>query len=196
MRRIIAVAVALLVSLVGISPVAAQTGEGIQVHGHWKIEILQSDGTLVSSYEFDNAFNGASDLMSVLKRDQSPGIWSVMLQGTGVSPGACDDSGTPVSCVVTEPSNPNAGSNLFKNLTVTNSAGFVLSGSATAAYAATVTDVWTHVGYCAGSVAPASCTDAMTSFAAGSSFTLAALGTSQPVAVGQIIQVTVTISFS
>jgi len=196
MRRTIAVGVVLLVSLAGVFPVTAETEEGIKIHGHWKIEILEPDGTLVSSYEFENAFVGAPTLMEFLKRDSTPGIWSVILQDTGMDPGACDLGGNPESCVVTESSNPNSGSNLFKNLTVTDGLNFVLAGSATASYSATVTEVWTHVGSCLGSVAPVSCTDAMTSLANGLPFTVVTLGTPQPVAVGQIIQVTVTITFS
>ena len=93
MRRIIAVAAVLLMSLAVANPVGAQTDEGIKVHGHWKIEILDPDGTLVSVAEFENALvdpSAWSYLAKLLSAYGSSGGYLVYLENDpGVGP--CND---------------------------------------------------------------------------------------------------------
>ena len=50
---------------------------GIQIHGHWTIEVREPDGTLVTHREFDNALvaTGPETLASILSRQRSPGLW-------------------------------------------------------------------------------------------------------------------------
>jgi hypothetical protein len=199
MRRMIAVAVALLVSLIGVSPVAAQTAEGIQVHGHWKIEIFEPDGTLVRSLEFENAFMGQGSLAVFLARGSTVGLWNIILMADSPNPGPCEYDGGDVSCAITEPSNPNPGASLFKNLVVSRpSPGdwISLSGSATVTNATTLTRVQTFVGSCLPTVAPASCIMGLNGYATGAIFTITALAPSQPVLAGQIVQATVSLTFS
>ena len=47
--------------------------EGIQVHGHWTIEVRNSDGTLAEKREFENAYAGNTFLAGMLARKNSVG---------------------------------------------------------------------------------------------------------------------------
>ena len=57
------------------------TGEGIQVHGRWTIEVREPDGTLVTRREFDNALGGFTprELAKILGRVSSVGLWQIDL---------------------------------------------------------------------------------------------------------------------
>jgi hypothetical protein len=62
--------------------------EGIQVHGHWVIEVKNPDGTVTARREFENAVQplGQSYLASLLAGNTSPGGLSILLNGAGFSP--------------------------------------------------------------------------------------------------------------
>lgn len=84
--------------------------EGIQVHGHWIIEVKNPDGTLVSHTEFENALSpgfpvptggqasSGEAFLSALLTGQvlSPVTWGIFLEG----PNGLTD-GTNAPCVVT-----------------------------------------------------------------------------------------------
>ena len=56
--------------------------EGIQVHGHWVIEVSNPDGTLAKVVEFDNDLDpdsGARHLVAVLGKTQTQGVWGVQV---------------------------------------------------------------------------------------------------------------------
>src|SRR5258707_12036610 len=57
--------------------------EGIKVHGHWTIEVLNPDGTLVTHREFENSLHPLAPpfLSNLLSRQISPGLWSVLVGG-------------------------------------------------------------------------------------------------------------------
>ena len=196
MRRIIAVAVALLVSLVGVPQVAAQTAEGIQVHGHWKVEILEPDGMLVSVTEFENALYDSSALLLVLDSDGVVGTMSVRVWGPSGGSHPCGDGAAATwPCDLAEPGADWGGPADSSNLSITSpSQTLVLSGSVTAVNATTVAEVWTEVKSCFAAVSPTACLTEQTFLITG--LTHASLASPPAVAVGQIIQVTVTISFS
>jgi hypothetical protein len=60
---------------------------GIQVHGHWVIEVKNPDGTVTARREFENAIQppGMSYLASLLAGGNSPGQLSILLDGGGSS---------------------------------------------------------------------------------------------------------------
>jgi len=167
---------------------------GIQVHGHWKLEVFEADGTPVSVHEFDNAFDSNANvaLSRLLSRYFVVKNWSVLLDGSTLRP--CLQAGSPASCVLMEPGTGSGLSNEFDNLTLSTPGGLQLSGTATAAATTNITSVTTTLSFCNNTVPPgANCTP----YHSGTVFTGTTL-TPPGVAVlpGQLVQVTVTINFS
>ena len=66
-------------------PAAKGTSEGIQVHGHWTLEVKNPDGKLVTHREFENSlvYNGGALLLpALLNRNVVSGAWEVQLADT------------------------------------------------------------------------------------------------------------------
>jgi len=197
--------------------------EGIKVHGHWTIEVRNSDGTVVTRHEFENSLAGGTTgggqaLAGFLGRLFSTSFWLVRLDGTGIC-GA--SSGASAACVIEEggggaifptevwPSYGFAAPN-SQNLTVgTSNTGtdLILSGSVTTLTAGQITGVDSFVLGCPPSNPPSNPAGApCAGFKTGQavfSFTSRSLdglnGDPQgpiSVASGQMIAVTVDISFS
>ena len=144
---------------------SAGHSEGIQVHGHWTIEVREPDSALVSRQEFDNDLQagGAKRLSMVLGRRSSVGKWWITMSDIGVTArGACLlPDGSPVSCTIIEgPDLGVAPSAFFPNLTVQvpesgpNQDKLVLSGTVTAARDGYITRVQSNFRTCPASVAP------------------------------------------
>lgn len=77
-----AVAAALAVGAIGGSGGGAEAAaEGIQVHGHWTIEVRDADGTVAERREFENALSrfGEEHLTKLLARTRTQGTWSVFI---------------------------------------------------------------------------------------------------------------------
>jgi hypothetical protein len=187
------------------SPASEPTGgpkEGIKVHGHWTIDVRNPDGTLVSHREFENALttNGAALLARFIGRVNTPFQWFVALTSdAGLTNGPCGDGG-PGICTIVEQNDVSFtdAPNRFLNLTVTvptgNSANankLVLSGSATTGTSAgQVLTVSTGLTAC-----PAG-TNSCPNTTLQVLMTQATLSSPVNTAPGQIVQVTVVISFS
>jgi hypothetical protein len=181
-------ALTILLLALGTSTTAlAQTGsapnEGIKVHGHWTIDVLNRDGSLAAHYEFQNALAnhlGASTFLNgVLSRTKRMGLWSITLSGGQnffylAEPGFPDRDVASQTLSVTVPTSG------------TNAGKLVLSGSRSAPTAATIDGVQTVIEDCP-------LTGACPS---DFGFTQKSLPSSIPIAEGQIVQVTVVISFS
>lgn len=173
--------------------------EGIKVHGHWKIVVMNPDGTVDSITEFDNALavapGGASRLVNLMTGSSVHGGWRIQLDGGASQP--CDSAGTPTTCIISESGVPYIADTLHStNLTITsNTASITLSGSVVADYAATITGVSTDYASClsAGTTID-SCRTTGPSYI--TEFTITSLGTPPSVVPSQVIQVTVDISFS
>lgn len=191
--------------------------EGIVVHGHWTIDIKESDGRLVSHREFENALMSPSPLNGVLSRATTIGEWRILLADSNATTSSpCSASGP---CLLLEPGHP-AGPlafqyqpsatvgdpNVFQSLTVppigitsTSPAGLSLNATATASRAGQIAYVQTRVISCPSTVSSSDCANPAiqplpsTYMNPFSGTTLAS-----PIAVvaGQIIQVTVTFTFS
>src|SRR5437588_9572584 len=86
MRRTTAMVASFMLAL-GLSQLSAQEPqgprEGIQVHGHWVIDVKNPDGRLVTHTEFENALmpQGASVLSGLLTRNLTMGAWIISLNG-------------------------------------------------------------------------------------------------------------------
>lgn len=198
----------------------AGPSEGITVHGHWVIDVRNPDGSLASHNEFENELNttinaGPSALAAILGRHVTVGQWVVRLgggNGVGDQFGPCTtltNNGTTTvasSCDIVEPTSAwAADSKTIKNLTVgvpmTNlfrdfETGTVeLSGFVTATSATQIGHVVTLVGLCAANVLSTACSPAL-GLGDVRGFTGRFLDTPIVPAVGQIIQVKVTLSFS
>jgi hypothetical protein len=75
-------------AIVGPTPTLAQA-QGIEVHGHWVIEVRNVDGSLHSRREFRNALTpaGQQDLANVLGRVRTLGFWRVQVTAETASGG-------------------------------------------------------------------------------------------------------------
>jgi hypothetical protein len=179
-------------------PRGGAQSEGIKVHGQWTIDIRNTDGSLASHHEFKNALDsfGATALAQMLGRQKSTGVWGVGLWHVGSGLRAPCPSYFNGACVIGEvgSTDPEA---QFKTLTVSvptagpNAGRLVLSGNATAEADGDIARVFTQVGLCGGNTAPAGCTRFR-----DIDFTSHNFPSPIVVLAGQIIQVTIVISFS
>lgn len=169
--------------------------EGIKVHGEWTIDIRNPDGTLVSHHEFKNALqtSGAVLLGHFLQRTNKAGEWVVSVTG---GPSPCN---TP--CWIYEPATQfpvSEGVIIFKTLTISSQGGAnnntVFAGTATASQAGVIDTVYASNYRC--SVDSQGVCPANPFNSSLSGFTRTTLATPINVVAGQIIQVTVVISFS
>jgi hypothetical protein len=176
--------------------------EGIKVHGHWVIEVRNPDGSFVSRKEFENALVARTLLATVLGRQASVGLWAIQLSG---SPQPCLVSGSAnsVMCVIAESNDPGTTLGPISSKTLTLRAhppglgarfDLQLNGTVTVGLSTSITLVETIAQICASSVAPAtSCPGTNDGLEV---FTSTSLASPVNVISGQIVQVTVTFSFS
>jgi len=183
--------------------------EGIKVHGHWTIDVRNPDGTLVTHREFENALinNGAVFLARVLGRQATTGFWTIRMgHATTI-----DSSGLPIFDnqspwlddlgFIEEPSSFGPGSvpgtGISNNLSVSAPGNkLILSGSLEARQNGSINVVGTMLSTCSNTVSPSSCDQP-----GGTTSTLFTIKypLDNPVSgivEGQIVQVTVVISFS
>ena len=188
----------------------AQTREGVRVRGHWVIEVRNPDGTLITRREFDNSLapGGAGKLAEYLGGFVTPARWTVELGVYGGATSPCHGgtfNGNPLNhCfIVDSAASPMpTGTSIFPTLSTTNGPSsfeqVVMTGNVTARVAGQIVYVATRQSGCLNFVAPADCNLA----GVGIQFTVHDLtnGQGQPaplsIAAGQIVQVTVTLSFS
>lgn len=175
---------------------------GVEVHGHWVIEVKNPDGRRVSHTEFENSYEGNTDLIDLLARQFVFGEWGVILGGPS-TPCAAQITGpfgnaalgkifistTPPYCVISE-SGPmitqncavsSSQTDCSQNLQVgisTSTTSFTLGGSVISSQNGTVSQVESIVTSCPPSTAPAACATETVQNASGNSilgFTAATL---------------------
>lgn len=157
--------------------------EGIQIHGHWVIEVLDLDGSLVSHREFENAMTstGASRAAAILGRTNEIGSWVIALAGpsVGTNLNPClSSASTNKVCFIGESGETEADS---QSLSVTASGDIVfLSGEVTVEKD--------------GQIGRVDCPARLTRSLFG--FTTTSLSVSEPVVTGQIVQATVTLTIN
>jgi hypothetical protein len=199
--------------------VDAQSGGGsderagnIKVRGHWLIDVRERDGTLVAQREFDNALTPAAPgyIARTLTRTNSLSLWEVEIGSSGGN-GPCAGRSFSVisgnsSCFIVDSSIGSfvafVGTAAFATGTTAvggpGGSQMILTGNFTVATAGQINRVATRMNSCDSLLfSVASCRIT----APGDVFTshdlTAAQGPGAPLAVdaGQVIQVTVTISF-
>jgi hypothetical protein len=157
--------------------------EGIKVHGHWTIDVRNPDGTLASHNDFENSLlpTGGAALSSSLARTGVIGSWKVTLLTTSAGVlGALSETSSNLT-VGAPTSGPNSGN-------------LVLNGSFTDVQGGIVAMVSSLFDSCSPGVLPASCIDA--NAVTETVFTSKTLSTPVTIVTGQLVQVTVVISFS
>jgi hypothetical protein len=198
--------------------------QGIKVHGHWVIDVKNPDGTLAAHREFENSLTGPNQgqllLGGLLSGYYVAGDYAIQL-GTSICAGAgkcsiiASQSGEPGSYLCTQ-GECFATLKYTYNLAPTTGnqidAYMVMSGSAVPDETGTLDTVSTVYNVCdftngytgsgapvlptgVTSVAPASCIGTNNS-AFISTFTSTTVTPSISITSGQVISVTVTISFS
>ena len=171
--------------------------DGIKVHGHWSIVIKNPDGSVASRQEFDNALisSGADMLAQLLARSTSTGGWGISVLPSTPGGSSC---GGNLPCVVIEPGIATGVVSVSSNLTVAyspNPSRTTLQGSYQATSAGDIAQVSTLLGACPPSLAPSACPSSSNNSGQGG-FSSRTLTTPIPVQSGQIVQLTVTFTFS
>jgi hypothetical protein len=179
----------------------AANANAITVHGRWTIEVKTPDGKRVSIRRFENALQlpyGSAVLSAFLARSNSPGAWSIVLDGS--NPPCSQDgtaTGTPVFCLISESFDTDSQPWIFKTVTVdnptsgANANALVVKAAIDATRDGSVETVRTLVDRCTWNAAsPCSGTSN------NEPFTFKTLGSAVDVKEGQQVLTTVVISFS
>lgn len=190
--------------------------EGVKVHGHWKIDVRNPDGTLARRVEFENSLlgNGQGDMMlaTFLGGFAVPGDWAILVQNPAICGATefCQISTSATGRISCGTGNSYVCAyGLTRTYVATNAgapAAIQLAGALTAAEAGNITAVETTLYYCAQSSAftattslsPSQCAanSPTAPYGTGNGLTFTTLPTAVPVVAGQIVQIVVTISFS
>ncbi len=161
--------------------------EGIKVHGHWVIEILNSDGTLASRSEFENALvpgNSGVALARLLGQPSRVTSWAIATNDGTANNGPCETlaAHTPTPCVATPTLPLNAATNLPDGT-------LVLKITATAKRSLTIRNVYTQLTVADMNGGPPLTADPFTSKTLDPA-------DQKTVVQDQVIQISVTFTFS
>ena len=181
--------------------------EGVKVHGHWVINVKNPDGTLAQHREFENSLTNPNIMVALLYGSEVAQDFTINLGG---STPPCTVSSSSYPCVIVHnlsvlPANAICGTYYcVTGLTVTPTYGqnptLVLAGSLTATQAGSISSVSTDIGICGSPTTTQTATSPSTCAAGNNPYGYSALTgtgiTAVPIISGQIIQVTVTITFS
>jgi len=176
-------------------PHARVASEGIRIHGRWTI-VVRDHGRVVQRRVFENALTsaGAASLRTFLgDYTNRQGPWAVEID----NPCLNLSTNAATLCALTPPGvtyTPALATARFPVLTVSNVSGFItLAGSFLAQVNGSVASVRTYIKRCVSS------SGTVGSDCSGNSwfdFTQHGVSPSIPVSTGQLVQVTVKISFS
>jgi hypothetical protein len=189
----IGIAAALMATPVAATNPSDDSPTGIKVHGHWVIEVSNADGTVSSRDEFDNALINPYVLTALLGRAGTAGFWMIALDSTVSNPCGAE---TPTPCNISQAGIQGLPPGSFATLTASlqGTDVVVLKGQATATRAGNIDRVWTHLQLCPVTDTPQNpCPLGAFQFPPLTGKLLGAPVLIQP---QQVIQVTVTISFS
>jgi hypothetical protein len=187
-------------------PQDSASQQGIKVHGHWIIDVRNPDGTLAEHRDFENSLVGGNDILGFLYGAEVPSDFAVYLGSStppcNVSSGYYCDLVHNLSVL---PASARCGYDYcVTGLTVTPQFGqtpaLVLAGNMTATQAGSITTVGTFVGICGSPTTTLTTTSASSCAAGNNGYGYGALTqtsiTTVAITSGQIIQVSVTITFS
>lgn len=170
---------------------------GITVHGHWTIEVFNVDGMLAERQEYENALvnDGQLVLSNVLGRIATVGKWQIKIEG---SPSPCSQQGKSLPCVLCESDDPDTkyvqyiDTLVVKAVHGTPSSTISFKGYFTATVASDISFADTLLWVCNSDVSSDSC---KYHEAGNYDFTHVDIVPRIHVDAGQIVQVTVEISF-
>ncbi len=198
---------ATLLTLILLTSTTQAADEGIKVHGHWTFEIYNPDGSFDRKVEFENALaiSGVTALLRIMEK-KAIDYWFIRIDAGGLSMAGqhpCNDNSTPIPCSIGELGGPtNNGPSEFLNLTyqVANSK-FILNGSFTTAsglVSPEIGKVETFINTCDVNSAGGDGQSGglLCNVLNGTTFTEKTLASPISLSSGQIVQVTVEISFS
>jgi len=151
-------------------PVGPQVA--IEVHGHWTIEVRNPNVTLAERRKVENAYVGGNFLPRLLGRSVGVVAWAVGFGGAGTALSISEGGGLSPPTVPT--SGPNSG-----KLVLSGSLTNLFSSAGTSASLSTMTT----------NIVPCAACSAIT-------FTQANLSPAVTLGAGQLLTVTVVISFS
>jgi len=194
------------------------TNLGLKMHGHWVIDVKNPDGKLVEHRDFENSLSASAQgiLVGMLMGQFVPGNYMIAMgaqtgnapcvavfQFCGIAQGLTTSPATNYCtayyCSYNLTVNPNFGTSFSGPYSI------VMAGSITANQTGTIGTVYTIYSACSTvpvgtnpttpvNVSPSTCVNTTTNVWVGP--LSAAAITPVPVNVGQIIQVSVTITFS
>jgi hypothetical protein len=137
--------------------------QGMKVHGHWVINVLNPDGTLVQHHEFENSLESAAQgfMVGLLSGYMVPGDWMIVL-GPQTGNGACINTFNYCGLIhnaATFPAQGYCGNYYCTGSTLSYAYNFgadfggpysiVLTGSITANQTGTIGTVYTILNTCA-----------------------------------------------
>lgn len=218
--RLMSAVAAAMVAVAGVqlgaqakAPDSGSTHTGVTVRGYWKIDVRNPDGTLASHTEFQNALtpSGQTLLTGLLSGEYVLGQWSIGLDGANGN-NLCRFLTSPAgsSCGIVDTSReasltPEGREFVFANLerVVPRNNGLPAGTLGLAGFAKVtrntpglaLSGVWTQAVVCDNTKTAAQC-QAGASFLSILQFTGHTLTEPIPVTFGQIVQVSVDISFS
>jgi hypothetical protein len=191
--------------------------EGVKLHGHWIIDVRNPDGTLAEHRDFENTATGyGQELLAALMSGYAvPSDYAIFLSTTGTAPCAAPQGYQGCGIVRSLTTLPASalcqyytcftGETYSANLIDSSGTGstFTLQGNFTATQGGTITGVSTLYGTCPANlstatalatVTPAACSTTTGSggYRTGTTATVSTV----TVVTSQIVQVTVTFSFS
>jgi len=197
---------------------------GVEMHGHWVIDVKNQDGTVAEHRDFENTIqpNGAGTLVLMMAGYIVPSDYGIVLSSTGTAPCAPVNSNGGTCAIVRSltsapgyflcNSNDTCATSLTSSYVLnggtTSGNTFTLAGTVTAYQTGTITSVSAVIGVCPSAyysggtltgyttVSPATCNATANSPSGGAIPISAATISTVSVAANQIVQVTVTISFS
>lgn len=155
--------------------IATAQHDGIKVHGAWTIEIHNPDGSLASRHEIQNALtpSGAQSLASILggARNVGRGSWRVLVRGLD---NICQSSN--VACSIGEDPQTTPANGILSVTIVDSGLAIRLHGSVTVVVDSRLTEVETYQFF--------------------NLFSARTLPQQIPVVAGQVVSISVVISFS
>lgn len=194
-RSLFAIGLALTFSLISMAQEQKDNAllTGIKVHGYWEISVFEPDGTLVSEVAFENALISPGTLTTLINGDAVAGGMYLVVTKQNVSSTAKPCNGdciiAPVGMGVTSPTS----TNLITSQIGTNFETLRLAGSVTATNTASIDLVQTWILLCGGAKTTANC---RTSPDTENLFTSKTLTSAVNVTAGQIVQITVDLTFN
>jgi len=149
--------------------------EGLTMHGHWTIDLINADGTIAEHRDFENSLLGPTALLQILSGQYVTGDFGITIASTGASVCSAITGDIPLgSCLIAASSTAGLGGNTcigaaagVCNYNLQDVVGggnggtgaISLSGTMPVVTAGAVTQVGTQIFVCTGGSGPYSTVD-------------------------------------